>query len=353
MTTQTLMALEDVPPLILHEPRRPMFPHVIDSTMLAAFRACGVQMFRTYIEHWKPQKQSIDLIAGKAFAEGVEVAREAFFKHKTSAEQAVALGLKALILAYGDAECPPENPKSLPRVAGALEYYFEQYPLGADGATPLFFADGKHGIEWGFLEPLPFPHPITGNPILFSGRADMIADWAGGRYMFDEKTTKSLGASWADQWDMRSQFTGYSWVARRNGIPVDGVVVRGVSILKTKYETQQVPCPRTPWEEERWLRQVIKDLNRMVESWNSGEWDYNLDSACNYYGGCKIKVACKAKEPENWLPVYFEKRVWDPISREEISVKEWEESWGHEHIPDATTQMRQDEEAVEIPPELF
>ncbi len=330
MKTPDIIRIEDVPELILHEPRRPMFPHVIDSTMLASFRACGVQMFRTYIEHWKPQKESVDLVAGKAFAEGIEVAREAFYRLGAPADEAVRLGLKALILAYGDFECPPETPKSLERVAGALEFYFDRYPLGADGAKPLIFADGKHGIEWGFLEPLPFNHPITGAPILFSGRADMVAEWAGGTYLFDEKTTKSLGPSWADQWDLRSQFTGYNWAAKRNGIESSGVVVRGVSILKTKYDTQEVPCPRSDWEEKRWLRQTVKDLNRMVQSWETGEWDYNLDSACNYYGGCKLKVACKAKKPDSWLPVYFEKRVWDPISREETSVANWEKSWGHD-----------------------
>ena len=55
--------------------QRPMFPHTFDSTMLSAFTSCPQKMFRTYVEHWKPKSESVHLIAGGAFAKGIEVAR--------------------------------------------------------------------------------------------------------------------------------------------------------------------------------------------------------------------------------------------------------------------------------------
>lgn len=55
--------------------RRPMFPHAIDSTMLATFRSCPQKFFRQYIQHWKPKTESVHLIAGGAFAAGIEAAR--------------------------------------------------------------------------------------------------------------------------------------------------------------------------------------------------------------------------------------------------------------------------------------
>jgi len=197
---------------------RPPFPMAIDSTMLGTFRSCPQKLFRTYMQHWKPQSDSVHLIAGKAFAEGVEMARRAYYEEKFSVDDSVAIGLEALIRSYGDFECPPDSAKSIERTAGALEFYFASYPLGHDGAEPLGFPDGRRGIEFSFAQPLPISHPISGDPLLYTGRADMVAEALGGIYVYDEKTASSLGAAWGRQWDLRSQFTGYCWAAREYGM---------------------------------------------------------------------------------------------------------------------------------------
>ena len=305
---------------------RPMFPVAIDSTTLAAFRSCPQKAFRQYIQHWKPASDSVHLIAGGAFADGIEAARRAFYENASSAEDAVGAGLAALIRRYGDFECPPDSAKSLERTAGALEFYFERYPLGADSATPITFADGRRGIEFSFAQPLPINHPITGDPLLYTGRSDMIANAYGGVYIYDEKTTSSLGQSWSKQWEMRSQFTGYCWAAQQYNLNPTGVVVRGVSILKTKYDTMEVISYRSPYEIERWLGQVVRDIQRMIRCWEEGYWDWNLDHACSEYGGCAFTSVCKSSDPEAWLPTYFVKRVWDPLLKQEVTVEEYEAS---------------------------
>lgn len=318
---------------------RPMFPHTIDSTMLSAFRSCPQKMFRSYVEHWKPKSESVHLVAGGAFAKGIEVARKCFYEGTDGhteiavgdAEAAVAMGCGALIKAYGDFECPPDSAKSLDRTLGALEYYFDQYPLGQDGLEPASFSDGKKAIEFSFAEPLDILHPVTGDPILYTGRADLIGHFAGGLYVVDEKTTSSLGVSWAKQWEMRGQFSGYAWAAQRAaGMKVDGTMVRGISILKTKYDTLQVVTYRSEYEIERWLAQTHRDIQRMINCWKQGYWDYALDSACTEYGGCSLTTVCKSSDPNTWLPMYFERRVWDPLARKQLSVAEWEASWGHQ-----------------------
>ena len=47
---------------------KPIFPHAVDSTMLATFRSCPQKFFRQYVEHWKPKAESVHLVAGGAFA---------------------------------------------------------------------------------------------------------------------------------------------------------------------------------------------------------------------------------------------------------------------------------------------
>lgn len=329
---------------------KPMFPYTIDSTMLATFRSCPQKFFRQYVQHWKPKAESVHLVAGGAFASGIEAARRAFYEGigiayelsmdgrqipipypvlKGDREIAEAQGLKALLESYGDFECPSDSAKSLERTCGALEFYFENYPLGGDGMEPVLLASGKRGIEFSFAQPLPFAHPVTGDPILYTGRADMIAEFANGIYVVDEKTTSSLGASWSRQWEMRAQFTGYCWACREFGLQPAGTIIRGVSILKTKYDTQQAITYRAPWEIDRWLTQTVRDLERMVKMWQDDWWDYALDHACAEYGGCSMLQICKSQDPETWLETYFERRVWDPLAREEMTLEQWEASWNN------------------------
>lgn len=300
-----------------HATQKPPFPEVIDSTMLATFRSCPQKLFRMYIEHWKPKAESVHLVAGKAFARGLEVARRAYYDDGADSEKALEDGVAALLAEYGTFECPEDSAKGPYRMAGALEFYFNRYPLAEDSAIPLVMPSGKSAIEFSFAQPLPVYHPETGEPLIYAGRSDMIATFAEGTFVEDDKTTSQLGASWSGQWDLRSQFTGYCWAARESGISVDGVLVRGVSILKTKYDTLQAITYRSGWEVDRWLRQVERDLLRMIECWRDGYWDFNLDHACAEYGGCPMKIICTKNDPESWLPMYFEQRKWDPLAREE------------------------------------
>lgn len=300
---------------------RAPFPLVWDSTMLSAGRSCPAKLRMMYVEHWKPAAESVHLVAGAAFASGLEAARRAFFVDGRGRDEAIAIGLGALFRKYGPYEAPDDSAKNVVRVAGALEYYFSEYPLGADGATPHLFGGEKQGIEFSFAEPLDITHPESGEPLIFAGRADMVADAMGGLFIYDEKTTSSLGDSWVKQWDLRSQFTAYCWGLRGHGIHPTGIMVRGISILKTKYETKQVPTYRADWEVERWLKQTLRDIRRFKEMWLADEWDYSLDHACTEYGGCAFSQrVCKSPEPERWLPMYFHKRAWDPLARQETEV---------------------------------
>jgi hypothetical protein len=315
---------------------RPMFPHTIDSTLLAAFRACPQKFFLSYVEHWKGVQKSVHLVAGGAFASAIEAAREAYYVEGKSDSDAEAIGMSALIKSYGDFECPPDSAKSLERMLGAFEFYLFNYPLGGDGAEPITLPSGRKGIEFSFAEPLSIAHPVTGNPILYTGRSDMVANRHGtGIWNYDEKTTSALGATWSRQWEMRSQFTGYNWALLQQGIKPQGTIVRGVSILKTKYDTLEVPTYRSQHEIDLWEKQTLRDIRRMIQCWEEGYWDYDLDGACTEYGGCQFQRICKSSTPDEWLPAHFMQRVWDPLERVEISVRDYEAKWGFTRPADA------------------
>ena len=296
---------------------RSPFPAVLDSTTMAAFKSCPAKAKLEYIDHWKMRDQSVHLHAGAAYAHGIEKARVAYYIDGKSPVDSVAIGIGALLEFYGSFECPPESAKSADRTAGALEYYFSQYRLGEDRAIPMTLPGGKRGIEFSFLEPLEILHPVSGDPILYSGRMDMMCEYEGMHLGEDDKTTSQLGASWPRQWDLRSQFTGYVWGAARAGIKLDGFLVRGVSILKTKYDTLQAITYRPTWLIGRWYEQLLRDIKRMIVAWETDYWDWNLDHACAEYGGCPMKSVCQMRDPSALLAQQFQRRRWDPVLRTE------------------------------------
>jgi PD-(D/E)XK nuclease superfamily len=297
-----------------------MFPQVIDSSILADYKACATKFRLAHINEHKPKGLSVHLHAGAAFAKGMEAARTAYWIGGKLNEDAVAAGLGALLAHYGDFDCPADSAKSAERMAGALEYYFSQYPLGEDGTEPIVFASGRRGIEFSFAQPLPIPHPDTGDPIIYSGRMDAINSYAGGVFVTDEKTATQLGQSWARQWDLRSQFTGYCWGARENGIKVDGVLVRGIAILKTMYNHAEAISYRPEWQVDRWYNELLTWVGRMVYDYKADAYLHNLDHSCAEYGGCMFKTVCSSQDETPWLETYFERRHWDPILGKETML---------------------------------
>ena len=296
---------------------RPPFPQFFDSSMLSSFKTCETLFYNQYIHHWKPKDQSVHLHAGGAFAKGMEVARKAFYVDRHDEETSVALGLQALLTFYGDFDCPEDSAKSATRMAGAFEFYFANYPLTWDDCVPLELSNGKRAIEFSFAEPCDVRHPVTGDPILIVGRLDAILGAFGARLITDEKTTSSLGPSWSRQWDLRGQFSGYAWGCQRAGIKVDGALIRGVSILKTKYDTQQAITYRPEWLVNRWYDEACTWIMQAIISWKHRRWRHNFDHACAEFGGCQFRQACSSENPQPWLEAAFERRIWNPLLREE------------------------------------
>lgn len=322
----------DIPPAItLLRPGD--FPEVFDSSLANEFKECPQKFYLNSIQWWKGRGRSVHLHAGGAFAHGIEASRRAFYQGITThekqvlpitpydSETSVAVGVGALLEFYGDFVCPEGIAKTPERMAGALEFYFENYPLLQDQDDPIVLPGGQLGIEFGFVEPLEVCHPVTGQPILYSGRMDAILNHAGSKLLTDEKTATSLGPTWSRQWDLRAQFTGYAWGCQRNQIQVDGALIRGVSILKTKYETQAAITYRSKYHIDRWFTELNEWIEEAIKMWKRKSFRHNLGEACSSFGGCSFKTICQTEDPsqkEAFLATYFEQRHWDPVQRVEI-----------------------------------
>ena len=293
---------------------RPPFPRLIDSTLRSTFVSCPRKFELEYLHHWKPQRESVHLVAGGAFAKGIETVRLSYFLHKMSEEKALGEGIRALIQEYGTFE-PDDttSAKTIDNMCGALVEYFTVFGLATDPIQP-HFSNGSPCVEFSFALPIGIAHPETGDPILYGGRFDMVGEYNGAIFAVDEKTASQLGNSWQKNWTLRSQLTGYCWGAREFGYPVAGAIIRGISILKSGYGHAESIQYRPDWQIARWYEQLHRDVDRMIQCWQEGYFDYSLDGSCANYGGCPFLDVCNSHDPERWLESDFVQREWHPVS---------------------------------------
>lgn len=301
---------------------KPIFPHYIDNSMRKDLVKCQKSAhYRYELGLQSKQAKRVDLVAGKAFAAGIEAARKAYFGEGHYAPAQV--GVNALFVSYGSFVPPKESNKTAERMAGALLAYLEKYPLESEKLVPFRLPNGKLALEFYFEHPIGIPHPDDGKELHYCGNFDMLAiDENADLWVVDEKTTSSMGDKWANQWPLDSQLTGYVWGAQRLldqlGLPhkVKGAIVNGIAIKKYDYDCGRFSVYREPWEVERWYEQMTKDVRKWIAAYRFDDHDLNLDHSCAYYlNPCEFAPLCLSKNPERLYEGMYVVEFWNPKDR--------------------------------------
>jgi hypothetical protein len=322
----------------------PEFPSKIDSSMLTVFDSCKHKFYREYILGLTPYAVSPDLHAGGAMARGFEVMRLELYKNNAPVDTAILAGAWAISDFWGDYEPPLKlgkpHIKSLINVVSAFHEYFEEWPPATDIIKPYFYANGEPAVEFSFaIEMVDLYHPITGDPLLFCGRCDMLGHFQNLFCLVDEKTTTSIGASWADSWSMRGQFLGYCKAAQAFGLPISTALIRGIAFQVKEFKFIQAVVEYPQWQIDRWWSEAHNKVAEMLTLWEASVseggltidqegneifsdpaamanvWGHSYGNACESYGGCVFrKDICTSKNPEDWMSEYDIRR-WDPLKK--------------------------------------
>ncbi len=296
------------------------FPEVIDNTLRKEFSGCPYKAMLSSFNRLAPALPSIHLHFGSCLAAGMETARKAFYGEQQLPEhEAIDAGQETIRRKWGDFD-PDGNGtvKTLARCLDALELYFLEYPMRTDHLKPLNADKQKPAVEFSFGLALPINHPDTGNPLIYAGRFDMLAEFNGTLFAVDEKTSSQLGASWGKQWDLASQFSGYCYAAQQYGYPVAGAIIRGIGILKTQTTFAQHLTYRPKWLLDQWYEQLLRDIERMIFAYKQGYFDKNFGDACSAYSGCGFKQLCTTNTPENWISGNYTERHWNPLDKGDV-----------------------------------
>jgi hypothetical protein len=301
----------------------PSFPEVIDSSMLSNFAGCPRLGYYAHIRNIVPAGVNPHLNAGGAYAKALQVFRVEYYQHGKNFESARAAGFLALTREYGAFDPnEPEKNKSWINVVFAYIFYLVYFNPREDAIKPIINPNASAAVEFSFAVPLPLNHPETGNPLIFGGRADMIAEYNGMTLLLDDKTTSQMGPKWADQWAMRGQFTGYAWASREYGMNAAGMIVRGVSIQSTQNKYLQHIEFTPEWRINRWYDGMISQVEYMRQAYfhlvaGRGTKAYptfgEFNGRCSHYSGCSYKTLCTSNDPETWIPAQFIDHKWSPL----------------------------------------
>lgn len=311
-------------------------PAYIDSSTLSTWRSCRRKFFWSTVNSLYPTGKSIHLVAGGAFAAGMEAARRLVFTragdYRPKTDDILQAAYLAFIREWGD-YLPPENTtKSFENTFGALEAYLAHHPPQTDCIQPLKRPDGSPTVEFTFSIPIEDapPHPETGDPFLFVGRFDLLGAYNDLPCVVDEKTTTAIGFTWDSQWDLRGQFMGYIWACQQLGYPVNTAVVRGIGILKRDYKFATSIKQFPQYLIERWYQQLIWDITHITTAYRdardgvvSGDYafPFNFADACSSYGGCAFVPLCCAKDPQAFFGNYVKHR-WNPLAKQPVEELE-------------------------------
>lgn len=312
------------PPALIEPGVRPPLPSIMDSTMLVAYRACASKFYREHVLKRTVPVLSVHLLAGGAFASGIEAYRRAYYADGYSEPSCLDIAFLAANVAWGEAEVFPSHPsvasKSLDRIFAALDSYFITYPVRSDQFQPhIRTDDGQPTIEFSAAVPLDpslgFPlHPSTGEPFIWHIRSDGLGKFRNLSVFSDEKTTTSLGQTWSSKWTLRNQFISYAWCYREMGLPYRTALVRGVGLLKTKISHAECLVHYPDHLIDTWQETAAYTMQQMVQHWEQDYWPEEFGDACTSYGNCIFTDVCLApqKRKMNYLEDSFQPRSWDP-----------------------------------------
>lgn len=297
------------------------FPEAVDSSIMTTFKACPRQAWFAHVRRVRAIGESVHLVAGGAFAKAIERARKLWYVEGCRDEQKIEIeALRTLWSHYPSTTPIPDRyrAKSQLVLAEGLVKYLQHFAFRYDIMQPAMLGD-RHGIEFTFSLPLPIKNPQTGDPIFYAGRLDAIMERANILLALDDKTAGGIGPSWSDNWRMRYQFLGYVWACRQLGLPVEGIVVRGLGLTLSKIEVVQDIKFFPKFKIERWHEQMLRDVQRLADSWKTNTWDYDFSQACTSYSGCPFVDPCDNADHEDGIASgHYTKNEWSPL----VQIKE-------------------------------
>lgn len=159
--------------------------------------------------------------------------------------------------------------------------------------------------------------------IMWQGRIDMIVEHEGRLYLVDHKTTSMMGPTYFREFELSSQFHGYTWAAQQLlGRPIFGAIINALGVRKptktgTSLEFQRKTITITQEALYEWQADTLHIITDFVEMARREHMPKHTKWCVGKYGMCQFFDVCTlpADQRQQLLSTGDYKAVtWNPLN---------------------------------------
>ena len=294
-----------------------------DSTSLGALKRCPRYYYYNIIEGYTSRSESVHLRFGSEYNNALVIYHKARALGKDKEASLLAALRYALVQTWDEKLGRPwtsdEPTKTRETLIRTIIWYLTQFE--DDALETQVFASGEAAVELPFRIHVDLDSGLTGESYILCGYLDRFADFNGGSWITDFKTSKyQLDERYFARYSPDNQVSQYDFAGTMIAPePIQGVIIDAVQLGVTFSRFQRAQIKRTPMQREEWFRDA-KHFIQLNEIYVRDDyWPMN-DTSCEKYGGCPYRSVCSAS-PEirpRLLDGLFTKRIWDPLVVREI-----------------------------------
>lgn len=314
-----------------------------DSTSLGWLKECPRKYFYSMIEGWRTKSDSVHLDFGRWYHGGLELydrLRAEGQDHDTAQGAMVGKAMEWTWVIPPDsgpgAPWSPDHPsKTRETLVRSLIWYTEHFK--DDPAQTIILSNGKPAVELSFKleldrgpqraflgpsEDRRYPgetvlRQTPTQPYVLCGHMDRVANYAGGTYIFDRKTSSTtISSNYFDQYDPDNQMSLYTFAGKViYDLPIKGIVIDAAQIAVGFTRFSRGFTHRSQAQLEEWLADTYYWFALAEQYATEGYWPMN-DKSCHKYGGCPFRKIC-SKSPEvrqKFIDTDFRKEPWNPLT---------------------------------------
>jgi hypothetical protein len=243
-----------------------------------------------------------------------------------------------LIFEKGEYTASPEDFRNFDFTMRLIDAYCTTYPVDAQiyelpnglpaleipFAVPLGTFEGPNGVT------LRVKHsdgsstlePFKSLPVIWTGRIDRIIQQPAGIYLLDHKTTSIMGPTFFRDFELSSQFMGYTYAAQQllgktiTGCVIDAIGIRQPTKTGKAIELQRHIVSYTPEQIAEWTNDTMLALQTFLNNLTNGyvpkatKWCFGKYGACQYIDVCTLPANQRATmlstadyKPVTWSPL--------------------------------------------------
>lgn len=290
-----------------------------DSTSLGWLKECPRKYQYQMIEGWRSKHESIHLPFGIWYHKGLEDYDKKRAAGLTPATALNEIVHEALIATWNVNGVPgpwvSDHPsKTRETLIRSLIWYVLEFGEN-DAAKTVTLSNGLPAVELSFRLEMPF-NATPDQPYIICGHLDRVAEYAGGIYVMDRKTTTTtISPSYYKQYEPDNQMSLYTFAGKViYQIPISGVVIDAAQIAVGFTRFARGFTGRTPAQTEEWLQDCKHWFALAKHFAAQNHWPMN-DKSCHKYNGCAFRDVC-SKSPEvrnRFLETTFMRKPWNPL----------------------------------------